>query len=129
NLRAIKNEADGNSRTFVTIERESGLIAGYYCLSSHAVVHEVSNADLRRNSPNPVPVILIGRLAVDARYTGRGIGSSLLQDALLKGIQAANIIGSRALLVDALNEDSQRFYGRFGFKTLPGSGRVMYILT
>lgn len=129
NLRAIKNETNGNSRTFVTIERESGLIAGYYCLSSHSIAHEDTNANLRRNAPNPVPVILIGRLAVDDRYKGKGIGASLLQDALLKGIEAADIIGSRAFLVDALNEDAQSFYGRFGFTVLPGSGRAMYILT
>lgn len=129
NLRAIRNEADGNSRTFVTIERDSGLIAGYYCLSSHSIDHERTNANLRRNAPNPVPVILIGRLAVDTRFAGQGVGASLLQDALLRGVEAANTIGSRAFLVDALNEDAQKFYARYGFANLPGSGRVMYMLT
>jgi len=127
NLRAIKNEADGNSRTFVSIERESGLIAGYYCLSSNSLARDMAPGSLRRNAPDPIPTILIGRLAVDHRFQGMGVGASLLQNALMKGIEAAEIIGSRAFLVDALNESATTFYSRFGFESLPGSERLMYM--
>jgi GNAT superfamily N-acetyltransferase len=130
NLRAIKNELANASRTFITIERESGLVAGYYCLSSSSVVREDAGRVLGAyGTPNPVPVILIGRLAVDERFTGQGVGASLLQDAVIKGIEASRIVGSRAFLVHALNDGAVCFYRRFGFASVPGSPRVMYLLT
>lgn len=128
-LRAIKNEAAGNSRTFITVERESGLIAGYYCLSAHSLHHEQAPGSLRRNSPNPIPVILIGRLAVDSRFKAMGVGSSLLKHAFAKGIEASRIVGSRAFLVDALNDEAVAFYEKWGFQLVPASSRVMYVLT
>lgn len=79
--------------------------------------------------PNPIPVILIGRLAVDLRFAGQGLGSSLLQDAVLKSVEAARLVGARALLVHALNEPAEAFYRKFGFVLMPHSARVMYLLT
>ncbi|QEO08783.1 GNAT family N-acetyltransferase [Protaetiibacter larvae] len=128
-LRAIKNEAAGTSRTFVSIERESGRIAGYYCLSSSSISRVDAGSPLGRNAPDPIPVILIGRLAVDERFTGQGVGASLLQDAVLKGIEASHLVGSRAFLVHALSEAAASFYARFGFAAVPHSQRVMYLLT
>ena len=127
NLRAIRNEKDGNSRTFVSIERDTKLIAGYYCLSAHSVSREEMPGSLRRNAPDPIPVILVGRLAVDARFAGRGLGYSLLADALAKGLEASDLIGSRAFLVDALNEKAVAFYERFGFRLMPESSRALYV--
>jgi ribosomal protein S18 acetylase RimI-like enzyme len=127
NLRAIKNETDGNSRTFISIERETGIVAGYYCLSSHSITREEMPGSIRRNAPDPIPVILIGRLAVDSRFMGRGLGYSLLRDALTKALEAANLVGSRALVVDALDDEAVSFYQKFGFKLMPGSTRALYI--
>ena len=127
NLRAIKNEAAGNSRTFISIERETGVIAGYCCLNSHSITREEMPGSIRRNAPDPIPVILIGRLAVDSRFTGRGLGYSLLRDALTKGVEAANLVGSRALVVDALDDEAVGFYAKFGFKLMPGSARALYL--
>lgn len=129
NLRAIKNEAAGSSRTFVSTERDTARIAGYYCLSASSITREDGGRVLGRNAPDPVPVILIGRLAVDSEFKGMGVGASLLQDAMLKGIEAARIVGARAFLVHALNENAVSFYDRFGFDSVPGSPRVMYLLT
>lgn len=126
--RALNNERAGNSRTFVSIDRDTGRVAGYYCMSSSAIAHEVANATLRRNSPHPIPVILIGRLAVDSRYEGIGLGRSLLQDALSKAIAAARIVGSRAVIVHALNESAAQFYAKYGFRSIPHGDRVMYML-
>jgi len=128
-LRAIKNEGGGSSRTFVSIERQSGLIAGYYCLSASALAREQAAGALARNAPDPVPVILIGRLAVDTRFQGAGVGASLLQDAVLKSAEASRIVGSRAVLVDAIDDGAVAFYRRFGFTAVPRSSRVMYLLT
>ena len=73
----------------------------------------------RRNMPDPVPVMVVGRLAVDTRYQGRGLGTALLRDAVLRTSQAADIAGIRALLVHAISEDAKRFYERCGFRPSP----------
>lgn len=127
--RALKNETTGASRTFVTVEAESGDVAGYYCLSAGSLALEDASGRVKRNMPAPIPIIRIGRLAVDQRFKGYGLGASLLQDAVLKGIEAARILGARAFVVDALNDDAERFYGKFGFEQmLPASKRAMFML-
>lgn len=127
--RALKNETTGASRTFVTVEAESGDVAGYYCLSASALALEDAPGRVKRNMPSPIPIILIGRLAVDGRFTGRGLGASLLQDAVLKGIEASRIVGARAFVVHALNEDAERFYRKFGFELMPPAAkRAMFLL-
>lgn len=80
--------------------------------------------------PDPIPVILIGRLAVDQAHKGKGLGASLLQHALLKGLEASRIIGARAFIVDALSDDAEQFYSKFDFTMIPPeSKRAMYMLT
>jgi GNAT superfamily N-acetyltransferase len=125
--RALKNEKTGASRTFVSVDRESWLVAGYYCLSASSLTHDEATSNLRRNMPEPIPVILIGRLAVDARFKGLGLGASLLQEVIRKGVEASRIIGARALVVDAISETAEQFYLKFGFTLAPDNERVMYI--
>ncbi|GAA3894504.1 GNAT family N-acetyltransferase [Leifsonia kafniensis] len=127
--RAVANERGGASRTFVSVDRNSQIIAGYYCLSASSLRSEDAPGALKRNMPNPLPVILIGRLAVDGRFAGHGLGASLLQDAVLKSVEAARLVGARALLVHALTEAAENFYTKFGFVRVPHSARVMYLLT
>ncbi|GAB3411536.1 GNAT family N-acetyltransferase [Schumannella luteola] len=127
--RAITNEATGASRTFVTVDQESGDVAGYYCLSAGSLALEDAAGRVKRNMPSPMPIILIGRLAVDRRFAGRGLGASLLQDAVLKGLEASRIIGACAFLVDALDDSAESFYRKFGFELMPpASKRAMYLL-
>lgn len=126
--RAIKNESAGASRTFVCIDSDEGRIAGYYCMSASALAHVDTTSALRKNMPNPVPVILVGRLAVDTRYQGRGLGASLLRDAIAKGLVASQTVGARAFLVHALSDSAEGFYRRFGFELVPESSRTMYLL-
>lgn len=127
--RALKNEQTGASRTFVTAEADTGKVAGYYCLSAGALAPEDAPGRVRRNMPAPIPIILIGRLAVDERFKGHGLGASLLQDAVLKGIEASRILGARTFIVDALNDDAERFYRKFGFELMPpASKRAMFLL-
>ncbi len=126
--RALKNETAGASRTFVSVD-EAGSVAGYYCLSASSLTRDEVAGKLARNMPMPVPVILIGRLAVDERFKGQGLGVSLLQDGIAKGIEAAHLVGTRAFIVDALNESAERFYLKFGFAHVPTtSRRAMYLL-
>lgn len=127
--RALKNETTGASRTFVSIDSETSVVAGYYCLSASSLLLEGTPGSVRRNMPDPIPVILIGRLAVDQAFKGMGLGASLLQHALLKGLEASRIVGARAFIVDALDDDAERFYSKFGFALMPpASKRAMYLL-
>lgn len=127
--RALKNERMGASRTFVSIDSDTGAVAGYYCLSASSLLLDGAPGGLRRNMPDPIPVILIGRLAVGEAFKGRGLGASLLQHAVLKGIEASRIVGARAFIVDALDHDAETFYSKFGFALMPpASKRAMYLL-
>lgn len=127
--RALKNETVGASRTFVSVDSDADQVAGYFCLSAGSLAPQEVPGRLRRNMPSPIPIILIGRLAVDTRYAGQGLGASLLQHAVLKGIEASRIVGARAFVVDALNENAESFYRRFGFECMPPSSkRAMYLL-
>jgi GNAT superfamily N-acetyltransferase len=82
--RAIKNHAGGASRCFVLCSGTT--VIGYYSLSAGAISHELAPKAMRRNMPNPLPVLLLGRLAVDRRYHNQGLGSALLRDAMLRAV-------------------------------------------
>ncbi|MCT7992235.1 GNAT family N-acetyltransferase [Laspinema sp. C5] len=91
----------------------------YYCLANGAVAQITATGRVRRNMPDPIPVIVIGRLAVDRHWQGKGIGSALLRDAILRTLQAAEIAGIRAILVHAISEDAKQFYEKCGFTASP----------
>lgn len=93
----------------------TGRVVGYYALANGAVAHAGATGRTRRNMPDPMPVMVLGRLAVDRAYQGRGIAQGLLRDAVLRTLQAAKIGGIRAILVHAISEDAKRFYERHGF--------------
>ena len=115
--RALANEAGGASRSFVACA--GGRVIGYYSLAAASVVHDVATPRARRNMPDPVPAVVLARLAVDRSMQGKGVGASLLQDAVLRVAAAADSIGVRVLLVHALSEDAKRFYLKFGFRESP----------
>ncbi|OII38659.1 GNAT family N-acetyltransferase [Plantibacter sp. MMLR14_011] len=124
---ARNNERSGGSKTMVSVTTE-GRVAGYYCLSASSLVREDTPQRLAHRAPDPIPVVLIGRLAIDQEFTGLGLGTALLQHAVLQAISAAEIIGMRAILVHALTDDVIPFYERFGFERFPGSSRALYLL-
>lgn len=111
--RALQNQNSGVSRTFV-ISEHSQVIA-YYALSTGIIRNNQAIGRFRRNMPSEIPIILLGRLAVDQKAKGLGIGRGLIKDAALRVIQAADIIGVRGLVVHALSEDAKRFYEHVGF--------------
>jgi GNAT superfamily N-acetyltransferase len=115
--RALKNEAEGASRTYVLCAGE--IVVAYYCLANGAVAQTMATGRVRRNMPDPVPVMVIGRLAVDLHWQGKGIGRALLRDAILRTLQAAEIAGIRAILVHAISEEAKRFYEQCGFTASP----------
>ncbi len=123
--RAAKNESLGASRTYVVCD--GALVVGYYCLASGSVERMRSPGKLRRNMPDPIPVIMLGRLAVDRTWQGAGLGSALLKDAILRTLKAANIVGMRALLVNALDERAAQFYRHNGFLEPPFDPLVLML--
>lgn len=115
--RALHNEFEGGSRTLVACEGPR--VVGYYSLAASPVLPAVATGRVRRNMPNQIPVILFGRLAVDATWKGRELGGDLLRDAVLRALSAGATIGVRAILVHAISEEARTFYERFGFRPSP----------
>jgi len=112
--KALKNQYSGASRTFVVCQNNRQVIA-YYSLATGSIDHKESAGKVRRNMPDPIPVMLLGRLAVDVRYKGQGLGSGLLRDAILRTLSVAKQAGIRAILVHALSEQARLFYKYHGF--------------
>lgn len=115
--RARSNEAEGASRTYVVCVGRR--VIGYYALAAGSLIHVQATGAVRRNMPDPVPVALLGRLAVDRARQGKGLGRDLARDAILRVLGAADIIGLRAILVHAISDDAARFYERCGFNHSP----------
>jgi GNAT superfamily N-acetyltransferase len=115
--RAAANQASGASRTFVACD--AGLVAGYYALASSAVAPAAAVGRFRRNMPDPIPVVVLARLAVASTHQGRGLGRALFQDAARRVIHATEVIGIRGLLVHAISDDAKAFYLRLGLEPSP----------
>ena len=115
--RARANQLSGASRTYVVAQ--GSRVIGYYCLASGAIAMSEAPPVLRRNMPDPIPMIVFGRLAIDRNQQRKGLGTALLQDAVLRSAQAAAIIGARGVLVHALSEPAKIFYERYGFVPSP----------
>lgn len=116
----------GSARTYVVCSTE-GRVVGYYSLATGSINREDTPGKVKKNSPNPIPVILIGRLAVDQEFKGKGIGYGLLKDALLRIVAAAEEIGVRAVLVHALDEQARNFYLKHGFYESPTNDLTLMI--
>ncbi len=115
--RALKNEGAGASRTYVVLVGER--VIAYYCLATGSVLSSITSGRVRRNIPDPIPVMVIGRLAVDRQWQGKGIGYALIRDAVLRTLQAARIVGIRAIIVHAISKEAKQFYEKCGFTASP----------
>jgi GNAT superfamily N-acetyltransferase len=115
--RALANQASGASRTYVICEERTAV--GYYALASGAVDMAAATGRFRRNMPNPIPVAILARLAIDRRYQGQGFGRLLFRDAALRVLNAADAIGIRGILVHAISDEAAAFYRALGFDPSP----------
>jgi len=115
--RARANQIDGASRTYVTCDGDT--VIGYSALASGSIATHDAVGRFRRNMPDPIPVVVLGRLAVDHRHQGRKLGQSLVRDAAQRVLAAAGEIGVRGLIVHAINDEAKAFYLSLGFLQSP----------
>ena len=115
--RAVANQKNSASRTYVVTDGQK--VIAYYCLSSGALALSHTPSPIKRNMPDPVPVAILGRLGVDTAWKGQGLGAALLQDAVLRTMQAAEIVGIRGIVVHAISEEAKQFYEHYGFSPSP----------
>jgi GNAT superfamily N-acetyltransferase len=116
--RALANNFSGASRTFVVVDGDQQVL-GYYALAAGAVTDQESPRAIRQNKPDPVPVMVLARLAVDVRAQGIKLGAALLRDAVQRCVLVSQNAGVRAMLVHALNDQARQFYEYYGFKATP----------
>lgn len=118
---ALKNEIAGVSRTFVVCDADGATAVGYYALAVGSVIRQEAPGRIRREMPEPIPVMVLGRLAVALEWQGEGIGVGLLRDAVLRTVAVSRQAGIRALLVHALSDEAKGFYLRHGFQESPAN--------
>ncbi|GIK97824.1 MAG: N-acetyltransferase GCN5 [Alphaproteobacteria bacterium] len=127
-LRERARASEGlSARTYVVCPaQEPDRVVGYFTISTAVEQRNaLPSAKLRRGMPEQVPLLLIGRLAVDAAWRGRGLGSALLTDALRRCCAASQIAGARGVVAHAIDEAAVAFYERHGFVRSPLGERVM----
>jgi len=124
--RAMANQLRGASRTFVVTDRQNTVLS-YYALAAGAVALQAASANVRRNMPDPVPVLVLPRLAVDTRAQGIKVGAGLLQDAVQRAVNVSQNTGVRALLVHALHEQAKGFCEYYGFQPSPVNPIVLML--
>jgi len=114
---ALKNQKSGASRTFVVCS--DNRVIGYYAIASGSIERLIAPKAISRNMPDPIPVTVLGRLAIDLQFQGQHLGAALLKDAILRTLSVSRSIGIRAMLVHAISDDAKRFYLSYGFKESP----------
>jgi GNAT superfamily N-acetyltransferase len=124
---ALQNQGSQSARTYVVTRGAS--VVGYYTLAAGSARREETPARVAKGlAAHPVPVILLARLAVDRTEKGKGLGAGLLKDALLRAVQAADIVGCRAVMVHAKDDGAKAFYQRFGFEPSPADPFRLFLL-
>jgi GNAT superfamily N-acetyltransferase len=125
-LRVRARKSEGNfGRTYVVCSGHK--VIAYYTLSTGGEKREQTPSKIRRNSPDQIPLVLLARLAVDSRFKGKGIGKGLLKDAFSRIIQLAEIVGFRAVVVHAVDDNAKKFYEKFGFLVFPNGSQTLYL--
>lgn len=123
--RAWKNQVTGASRTFVVCHGNK--VVMYYALASSAIAPQDTLGHFRRNMPDPIPVVVLARLAIDQQYQGQGFARALMRDAAMRTMQAADSIGIRGLITHAVSLDAKAFYEKIGFEPSPGDPMLLMI--
>lgn len=126
---ALDNE-DKASRTYVVTAwtgEDAGHVVAYYTLAYGSVVRQEVPKKIRQGLPNPVPAMVLGRLAVDRNHSGNGLGPALLREAMQRTAEASQIAGLRALIVHAIDDEAVGFYAKYGFQVFPAGSKTMFL--
>lgn len=123
--RARANQVSGASRTYVVADGRK--VVGYYAVASGAIATADSVGRFRRNMPDPIPVVVLGRLAVDRSQQGRGLGRALFRDCAMRVAQAADMIGIRGIVVHAISDQAKVFYQALGFDPSPAEPMTLMV--
>jgi len=123
--RALKNQLQGASRRYVVCQGDR--VMAYYAIASGVVTCNEATGRLRRNMPDPIPVVVLGRLGVDQSVHGQGLGRALVRDAAMRILQASDVIGIRGMTVQALSDDAKVFYEHMGFEASPIDPNLLMI--
>ncbi|HEX8511508.1 MAG TPA: GNAT family N-acetyltransferase [Allosphingosinicella sp.] len=127
--RALKNDGRA-SRTYVltaTTGEQAGAVVAFYTLAAGAVPLAEVPKKLSRNMPNPVPAMVLGRMAVDEHHKGKGLGRAMLQEAMSRVLTASREVGARALVVHAIDDEAVTFYTQYGFQVFPTGSRTLFL--
>lgn len=127
--RALKNEGKA-SRTYVicsAVGEDAGAVVAYYTLASGAITHDETPPALKRNMPNPLPIMILGRMAVDNVHHGKGLGRAMLKEAMQRVLDASRSVGARALVVHAVSDEAVTFYTQYGFQVFPTGTRTLFL--
>lgn len=124
--RAMANQLSGATRTFVVAD-QNNRVYGYYAMAVGAVSHKLASSAVRRNMPDPIPVMVLARLAVDTRAQGIKLGASMLRDAVNRAVAVSENAGVRALLVHALHDRARLFYQHYGFQVSPAHAMTLLL--
>lgn len=117
--RAAQNQLSGATRTFVAADLDSHQVGAYYALAPSAITPDRATGRFRRNMPDPIPVVVLARLAIHNRFQGQGLGRALFQDAARRVLHAGETIGIRGLIVHALSDEARDFYLKIGLDPSP----------
>ena len=123
--RARPNQVSGATRTFVLADHARAV--GYYALASGAITVAASVGRFRRNMPDPIPVAVLARLAIDQSRQGEGLGRALFRDCALRVANAADTIGIRGIIVHAISEQAKAFYLAVGFDPSPSEPMTLMV--
>jgi GNAT superfamily N-acetyltransferase len=117
--RALANMAIAASRTYLVCPTGARRVIGFYALSMGQILNQEATGAMRRNMPRQIPAVILGRLAIDRNWQGRGLGAALLRDAVERSERAAGEVAARLLVVHAISPAAETFYRHFGFTRLP----------
>jgi hypothetical protein len=124
---ALKNQNSGASTTYVVCKVGTKVVIGYFCLSAASIVRSDAPSNISRNQPDPIPAMLLGRLAVDVNHKKTGMGRNLFVEAYKVSLEAASLIGIRDLLVHAINDEAKSFWVSLGFIESPTDGLTLML--
>jgi GNAT superfamily N-acetyltransferase len=123
--RALANQRNGFAA--VMVAHEANRVAGFYALAPTAILPASMPRSLRTGQPpNPVPCLLLGQLAIDRQWAGRGLGTALLAHALRRSVRAAELVGGRALVVKAIDDEAAAFWRRRGFRPSRDDDKLLF---